>query len=508
MRTLVKRGEFVADARLRRALPRIGLATLVMGAALWIVAAALEPWFAPPSGTVVRLGALAVLVGAGLLVYAVAVLAAGRLRPAPAAQPPAAQPVDRPPDRTAPVGRGLASARASRHNPRRSTQGHPMQLPQKPTPRVFSGMQPTGNLHLGNYLGAMVRWVEMQKSHECIYCVVDMHAITMWQDPKELKAAIRSVTAAYMAAGLDPKKSILFNQSQVHEHAELAWVFNCVARLGWLNRMTQFKEKAGKDRENASVGLYAYPVLMAADILAYRATHVPVGEDQKQHLELARDIAQKFNNDFGDSIREAGFEDGTFFPLPEPVIMGPATRVMSLRDGTKKMSKSEPSDMSRINMTDDADTIAKKIGRAKTDPHPLPATEAELEKRPEADNLIGIYAALADKGKARGACRIRRRPVLHLQEGAGRGGRREAGPRQRRDEPSPGGPRRDRPHPGRGRAQGPGLRRAHRDNGQGYRGFPALLSRLSYEFCLRPSQRRREGAATALYCCRQNPVAA
>jgi tryptophanyl-tRNA synthetase len=274
-----------------------------------------------------------------------------------------------------------------------------MSLPQEPTPRVFSGMQPTGNLHLGNYLGAMVRWVEMQKSHECIYCVVDMHAITMWQDPKELKAAIRSVTAAYMAAGLDPKKSILFNQSQVHEHAELAWVFNCVARLGWLNRMTQFKEKAGKDRENASVGLYAYPVLMAADILAYRATHVPVGEDQKQHLELARDIAQKFNNDFGDSIREAGFADGTFFPLPEPVIMGPATRVMSLRDGTKKMSKSEPSDMSRINMTDDADTIAKKIGRAKTDPHPLPSTEAELEARPEADNLIGIYAALADKGK-------------------------------------------------------------------------------------------------------------
>jgi tryptophanyl-tRNA synthetase len=275
-----------------------------------------------------------------------------------------------------------------------------MQLPQKPTPRVFSGMQPTGNLHLGNYLGAMVRWVEMQQSHECIYCVVDMHAITMWQDPKELKGQIRSVTAAYMAAGLDPDKSVLFNQSQVPEHAELAWVFNCVARLGWLNRMTQFKEKAGKDRENASVGLYAYPVLMAADILAYRATHVPVGEDQKQHLELARDIAQKFNNDFGPSIREAGFEDGTFFPLPEPVIMGPATRVMSLRDGTKKMSKSEPSDMSRINMTDDADTIAKKIQRAKTDPHPLPTAEIELEARPEADNLVGIYAALAEKSKS------------------------------------------------------------------------------------------------------------
>jgi tryptophanyl-tRNA synthetase len=275
-----------------------------------------------------------------------------------------------------------------------------MKLPQTPTPRVFSGMQPTGQLHLGNYLGAMVRWVEMQQSHECIYCVVDMHAITQWQDPKELKGAIRSVTAAYMAAGLDPEKCVLFNQSQVAEHAELAWIFNCVARLGWLNRMTQFKEKAGKDRENASVGLYAYPVLMAADILAYRATHVPVGEDQKQHLELARDIAQKFNNDFGHAIRAAGFEDGTFFPLCEPVIMGPATRVMSLRDGTKKMSKSEPSDMSRINMTDDADTIARKIQRAKTDPHPLPHGEAELEKRPEADNLVGIYAALANKTKA------------------------------------------------------------------------------------------------------------
>jgi tryptophanyl-tRNA synthetase len=267
-------------------------------------------------------------------------------------------------------------------------------------PRVFSGMQPTGNLHLGNYLGAMVQWVEMQKTHECIFCVVDMHAITVWQDPAELKDQIRSVTAAYLAAGIDPKRSILFNQSQVAEHAELAWIFNCVARLGWLNRMTQFKEKAGKDRENASVGLYAYPVLMAADILAYRATHVPVGEDQKQHLELARDIAQKFNNDFGDSIRKAGIEDGIFFPQPEPVIIGPATRVMSLRDGTKKMSKSDASDLSRINMTDDADTIAKKIQKAKTDPQPLPSEEGDLESRPEADNLVGIYAALAHTTKA------------------------------------------------------------------------------------------------------------
>ena len=268
------------------------------------------------------------------------------------------------------------------------------------TPRVFSGMQPTGNLHLGNYLGAMVQWVAMQETHECIFCVVDMHAITVWQDPLELKDQIRAVTAAYLAAGIDPKKSILFNQSQVPEHAELAWVFNCVARLGWLNRMTQFKEKAGKDRENASVGLYAYPVLMAADILAYRATHVPVGDDQKQHLELSRDIAQKFNNDFAPSIQRAGFEDGIYFPLPEPVIMGPATRVMCLRDGTKKMSKSDPSDLSRINMTDDADTIARKVQKAKTDPEPLPTEEAGLANRPEADNLVGIYAALAGIAKA------------------------------------------------------------------------------------------------------------
>jgi tryptophanyl-tRNA synthetase len=266
-------------------------------------------------------------------------------------------------------------------------------------PRVLSGMQATGNLHLGNYLGALTRWVEMQSTHECLYCIVDMHAITTWQEPAELKDSIRSVTAAYIAAGLDPAKSILFNQSQVPEHAELAWVFNCVARLGWLNRMTQFKEKAGKDRENASIGLYDYPILMAADILVYHATHVPVGDDQKQHLELTRDIAQKFNNDYAPSIRQAGFEDG-YFPLPEPVIEGPATRVMSLRDGTKKMSKSDPSDLSRINMTDDADTIAKKIQKAKTDPAPLPTEEAGLDDRPEADNLVGIYAALASKTKA------------------------------------------------------------------------------------------------------------
>lgn len=269
----------------------------------------------------------------------------------------------------------------------------------KLTPRVFSGMQPTGTLHLGNYLGAMLQWIEMQKTHECIYCVVDMHAITMWQEPAELVTATRAVTAAYIAAGLDPKKSILFNQSQVPEHAELAWVFNCVARLGWLNRMTQFKDKAGKDREAASVGLYAYPNLMAADILAYRATHVPVGEDQKQHLELARDIAQKFNNDFRPQIEAAGFADGIFFPQPEPVITGPATRVMSLRDGTKKMSKSDASDLSRINLSDDADTIARKIQKAKTDPEGIPSEPGGLMGRPEAENLVGIYAALAGKAK-------------------------------------------------------------------------------------------------------------
>ncbi|HWL05979.1 MAG TPA: tryptophan--tRNA ligase [Xanthobacteraceae bacterium] len=264
---------------------------------------------------------------------------------------------------------------------------------------VFSGMQPTGNLHLGNYLGAMTRWIEMQKTHDCIYCVVDMHAITVWQDPPALTRAIREVTAAYLACGLDPKKSIIFNQSQVPAHAELAWVFNCVARLGWLNRMTQFKEKAGKDRENASAGLYVYPSLMAADILVYRATHVPVGEDQKQHLELTRDIAQKFNNDYAEQIRALGHGD-MYFPLTEPVIAGPATRVMSLRDGAKKMSKSDASDYARINLTDDADAIAQKIRKAKTDPEPLPGEEAGLASRPEADNLVGIYAALEGRTKA------------------------------------------------------------------------------------------------------------
>src|SRR5712675_839902 len=269
--------------------------------------------------------------------------------------------------------------------------------------RVFSGVQPTGNLHLGNYLGAIVNFVKLQETHNCLYCVVDMHALTqpveVWGGPAELARNTREVTAAFIASGIDPKKHIVFNQSQVSGHAELAWIFNCVARMGWLNRMTQFKEKAGKDRENASVGLFAYPSLMAADILVYRATHVPVGEDQKQHLELSRDIAQKFNNDYGASIRARGFGDA-FFPQPEPLIQGPATRVMSLRDGAKKMSKSDPSDQSRINLTDDPDAIALKIRRAKTDPEPLPHDEKALAARPEADNLVGIYAALADITKA------------------------------------------------------------------------------------------------------------
>ncbi len=254
------------------------------------------------------------------------------------------------------------------------------------TPRVFSGIQPSGHLTLGNYLGAIRRFVEMQDSGvETLYCMVDLHAITVWQEPDALRHATRELAAGFIASGLDPKKSILFNQSQVSAHAELGWVFNCVARMGWLNRMTQFKDKAGKNREAASVGLFAYPNLMAADILVYHATHVPVGEDQKQHLELTRDIAEKFNHDYGVD----------WFPLPEPVIEGAATRVMSLRDGTKKMSKSDPSDMSRINLTDDADTIAKKIRKAKTDPDPLPDSLEGLEGRPEARNLVNIYAGLS-----------------------------------------------------------------------------------------------------------------
>jgi len=256
----------------------------------------------------------------------------------------------------------------------------------KHTQRVFSGVQPTGNLHLGNYLGAISKFVAMQHTHESIFCIVDLHAITVPQDPKELKAQTREIAAAYISSGIDPDNAIIFHQSSVPAHAELAWILSCVGRMGWLNRMTQFKDKAGKDKEKASVGLFTYPILMAADIIGYKATHVPVGEDQKQHLELARDIAAKFNNDFG-------AED--FFPLPEPMIQGAGTRVMSLRDGTAKMSKSDPSDLSRINLTDDADTIAKKFKKAKSDPDALPSEEDGLEGRPEARNLVNIYAALA-----------------------------------------------------------------------------------------------------------------
>ncbi|MEM9344577.1 MAG: tryptophan--tRNA ligase [Pseudomonadota bacterium] len=257
------------------------------------------------------------------------------------------------------------------------------------TPRVFSGVQPSGGLTLGNYLGMVKRAVEMQNSgdFETIYCMVDLHAISVWQDPAALRENTRELAAFFIAAGIDPQKSIFYNQSQVPEHAQLAWIFNCVARMGWMGRMTQWKDKAGKNSENASLGLFAYPALMAADILLYHATHVPVGDDQKQHLELTRDVAQKFNNDYGVE----------FFPITEPVIGGAATRVMSLRDGSKKMSKSDPSDQSRINMSDDADTIAKKIRKAKTDPEPLSETYEGLKDRPEAKNLVDIYAALSDQ---------------------------------------------------------------------------------------------------------------
>jgi tryptophanyl-tRNA synthetase len=251
--------------------------------------------------------------------------------------------------------------------------------------RILSGIQPSGIPTLGNYLGAIRNWVALQSDYECLWCVVDLHAITQWQAPVDLLRQTREMAAVLLACGVDPERHVLFCQSHVRAHAQLAWILNCVARVGWLNRMTQFKEKAGKDRENASVGLYAYPVLMAADILVYKATHVPVGDDQRQHLELANDIVQKFNHDYGVD----------FFPEIQPLILGPAARVMSLRDGTKKMSKTDPSDQSRINLNDDPDTIALKIRRAKTDPDPLPDDPSGLEGRPEARNLVGIYAALA-----------------------------------------------------------------------------------------------------------------
>jgi tryptophanyl-tRNA synthetase len=260
----------------------------------------------------------------------------------------------------------------------------------KPTQRILSGVQPTGNLHLGNYLGALRNWVRLQKDYECFYCLVDLHAITVQQDAASLRASTRDGAAMLLAMGVNPKTSVLFVQSNVPAHAELGWIFNCVARIGWLNRMTQFKEKAGKNKENATVGLYVYPTLMAADILIYRATHVPVGDDQRQHLELCRDIAQSFNSQYGVE----------YFPLPEALILGEATRVMSLRDGKMKMSKSDASDYTRINMSDAPDLIAQKIRKARTDPDPLPGAPAGLETRPEAKNLVGIFAALADKTPA------------------------------------------------------------------------------------------------------------
>lgn len=257
--------------------------------------------------------------------------------------------------------------------------------------RVFSGVQPSGSLHLGNYLGALKKFVDLQDDHDCVYCIVDLHAVTVWQDPTELANQTRHIAAAFLASGVDPDKAIIYAQSGVRAHTELAWYFNCVARIGWLDRMTQFKDKAGKNSEKMSVGLYDYPVLQAADILAFKATHVPVGADQKQHLELSRDIAGKFNNDFNAP---------GFFPLPEPLIKGPGARIMSLKDGSAKMSKSDPSDLSRINLTDDADRIAKKIKKAKTDAGVIPETIEELEGRSEVANLVGIFAALSGKSDA------------------------------------------------------------------------------------------------------------
>ncbi len=412
--SLIRRGGetfgFSIDAAARRRLPGILAAALAMGAALWL-ATRFTPALAPGAHGLVQAIVLLLLIIAGIAIYGLFLRLfgiAGWRETVNAIR------------QNQPARLARLSLKWQTSAPNRQFAGS---ITMAMVERVFSGVQPTGNLHLGNYLGAFVNFVKLQETHNCIYCVVDMHAITqgvdVWGGPAELARCTREVTAAFIASGIDPKKHIVFNQSQVTGHAELAWIFNCVARMGWLNRMTQFKDKAGKDREAASVGLYDYPVLMAADILVYRATHVPVGEDQKQHLELSRDIAQKFNNDFADSIRGHGFNDGLFFPLPEPVITGPATRVMSLRDGTKKMSKSDSSDNSRINLTDDAETIAAKIRKAKTDPEPLPSEEKGLEGRPEADNLVGIYAGAVRPQQGPGAGRVRRRAVLQLQERAG-----------------------------------------------------------------------------------------
>ena len=314
--------------------------------------------------------------------------------------------------------------------------------------RIFSGIQPTSGIHLGNYLGAIRHWVRLQSAYECIYCLVDQHALTTLHAPEEMRANTREAAAALIAAGVDPQRSILFVQSTVPAHAQLAWVLSCVTPLGWLNRMTQFKEKAGKDRENAPVGLYAYPVLMAADILAYKATHVPVGEDQKQHSSSRATSPGSFNRRFGVEL----------FPLPEPMILGEATRVMSLRDGTKKMSKSDPSDQSRINLTDDADAIALKIRRAKSDS--ILGIAYDPENRPEASNLLTIFAALAERPRAEVEAGLRRRGLLRLQDPARRARGREAGADRRRDASAAGRPRPPRPGPARRRGARGGDRRA------------------------------------------------
>ena len=332
--------------------------------------------------------------------------------------------------------------------------------------RILSGVQPTGNLHLGNYLGAIRNFARLQHDYECLYCVVDLHAITQPQDPKLLAAQTREIAAAFLAAGVDGKKQIIFNQSMVPAHAQLAWVFNCVARVGWMNRMTQFKEKAGKDRENASLGLYAYPALMAADILIYKATHVPVGEDQKQHLELTRDIAIKFNNDFNAP---------DFFPITEPLIFGAATRVMSLRDGTKKMSKSDPSDYSRINLTDDADAIAQKIRRAKTDPLPMPDTPGRRGEAARCRQSPGHLRRPGRSREGRRRARLRRQAVLRVQGGADRAGGGQAGADRRGDAAADEGPRPCRRRPARRRPARLGPRRADPGGGLQDGGIPQAL---------------------------------
>jgi tryptophanyl-tRNA synthetase len=345
------------------------------------------------------------------------------------------------------------------------------------TPRVFSGIKPSGDLHLGNYLGAIRRFVPLQDTHETIYCVVDMHAITVWQEPEDLRRWTYEIAAAYIAAGVDPTRSIIFNQSQVVEHAELAWIFNCVARMGWMARMTQFKDKAGENSENVSLGLFAYPSLMAADILLYKATGVPVGDDQRQHLELTRDIAKKFNHDFRKQIKAAGFDED-YFPLTETLATGPAMRVMSLRDGTKKMSKSDASDMSTIYMMDDADTIAKKIKKATTDPSRCPprppVSKAAPKPRTSSPSMPRCPPARSMMCWPSSAVRLGQ-----VQAGAGRSRGRRPLPHRHRDEAAGRRQGRDGPHPARRGRSGPGHRPADHGRSPLYRGFCPLSLRAA-----------------------------